>query len=370
MRGLVTVNPAPALGRRSLLVGALGVGAAGALGVAKAAPSNAAVTAVARPTIASCATWGAQPATGTVSMTGPPQKILVHHTASANTTDYSQSAAYSLARNIQQWHFARGWIDSGQQFTISRGGYAMEGRHRSIEGLGSGSSTVFPLGAHCTGQNSTSIGIENEGTYTTALPTTAQWNALVTLCAYLCQTYGLGPEDIYGHRDFLDTECPGDAFYAKLPQLRSEVAARLGTSNPPPAQTRTWPTLQQGNSGFRVTTAQYLLRHSGRAVTVDGAFGSGTRAVVVSFQQSKGLTADGVIGRATWEAPLAVTCSQGQTSDAVRGVQTALTAQGYAVTVDGAFGPGTVSAVKSFQTAHALDADAVVGPNTWSRLLA
>ena len=370
MRRLVTVNPSPGLARRSLLVGALGVGAAGALGVAKAAPSNAAVTAVARPTIASCATWGAQPATGAVSMTGPPQKILVHHTASANTTDYSQAAAYALARNIQQWHFARGWIDSGQQFTISRGGYTMEGRHRSIEGLGSGASTVFPLGAHCTGQNSTSIGIENEGTYMTTLPTTGQWNALVTLCAYLCQTYGLGPEDIYGHRDFLDTDCPGDALYAKLPQLRSDVATRLGTSNPTPAPTRTWPTLQQGSSGFRVTAAQYLLRHSGRTLTVDGAFGAGTKAVVVSFQQSKGLTADGVIGAGTWESPLAVTCSRGQTSDAVRGVQTALTAQGYAVTVDGVFGSGTASAVKSFQTAHALDADAVVGPNTWSRLLA
>ncbi|MER7072368.1 peptidoglycan-binding protein [Terrabacter sp. NPDC000476] len=365
---LVTVDPA--LSRRSLLAGALGVGAVGGLGVAKATPSNAAVAAVARPAIASCAAWGAQPATGTVGMTGPPQRILVHHTASANTIDHSQAAAYSLARNIQSWHFARGWIDSGQQFTISRGGFTMEGRHRSVEGLGSGSSTVFPLGAHCTGQNSTSIGIENEGTYTSALPTSAQWDALVALCAYLCQTYGLGPADIYGHRDFLDTECPGDALYAKLPQLRADVATRLGTSNPPPPPTRTWPTLKQGSSGFRVTAAQHLLRHSGRSVTADGAFGAGTAAAVVSFQQAKGLTADGVVGRATWESPLAVTCRQGQTSDAVRGVQSALTAQGYAVTVDGVFGAGTASATKAFQTAHALDADAVVGPNTWSRLLA
>ena len=51
-----------------------------------------------------------------------PTRILVHHTASANTTDLSQAQAFSLARTIQQSHFSRGWIDTGQQFTVSRGG--------------------------------------------------------------------------------------------------------------------------------------------------------------------------------------------------------------------------------------------------------
>lgn len=361
------VNAAPALPRRTLLAGALGAGVVGALGIVKAGPANAAVT---RPAIGACTAWGAQPARSAISMTGPPEKILVHHTASANTTDYSQAAAHRLARDIQSWHFARGWADSGQQFTISRGGFTLEGRHRSIEGLGSGSSTVFPLGAHCTGQNSTSVGIENEGTYTSATPTTAQWKALVNLCAYLCQTYRLSPSVIYGHRDFLDTQCPGDALYALLPQLRAEVAGRLGTTNPPTPPTRSWPTLRQGSTGHQVTSAQYLLRASGRSLTVDGSFGSGTHAAVVSFQTAKGLTADGVVGRLTWEAPLAVTCRQGQTSDAVRGVQTALVAQGYAVTVDGVFGSGTAAAVRAFQTASTLDADSVVGLNTWSKLLA
>ena len=46
----------------------------------------------------------------------------------------TQSAAYSLARSIQDFHMdSNGWIDTGQNFTVSRGGYAMEGRHRSLE---------------------------------------------------------------------------------------------------------------------------------------------------------------------------------------------------------------------------------------------
>ena len=31
----------------------------------------------------------------------------------------------------------------------------------------------------------------------------------------------------YRHRDFNDTECPGDVLYAMLPQLRKDVAARM-----------------------------------------------------------------------------------------------------------------------------------------------
>jgi peptidoglycan hydrolase-like protein with peptidoglycan-binding domain len=37
--------------------------------------------------------------------------------------------------------------------------------------------------------------------------------------------------------------------------------------------------------------------------------------------------------------------------------------------VDGEFGPGTESAVKRFQSEHGLDADGVVGPNTWTGLV-
>lgn len=39
------------------------------------------------------------------------------------------------------------------------------------------------------------------------------------------------------------------------------------------------------------------------------------------------------------------------------------------VSADGDFGPGTLAAVKSFQSSQGLDADGVVGAKTWSRLL-
>lgn len=350
-----------AVSRRTLLRGALAVGAATAAGGASVATAGSARAAVAMPSIASCATWGAQPAKSAVEVLAyRPSKILIHHTATANSTDYSQAHAFALSRSIQQAHFDRGWIDTGQHFTVSRGGYITEGRHRTLERLSGGTS--FVLGSHCTGQNSSALGIENEGTYTSTTPPSAQWNKLVDLVAYLCQTYAVPTSAIYGHRDFLSTQCPGDAFYAKLPTLRSAVAARLGST------TRTWPTLQEGSTGFRVTTMQYLLRSRGYSLAADGSFGPASKSAVTSFQSSRGLAADGICGPQTWEA-LVVTVSEGNTGDAVRGAQTALSARGYSVSVDGVFGSGTKSAVVSFQSSRGLTADGVVGLNTWSELV-
>jgi hypothetical protein len=202
----------------------LGAGAAvGGLELLGGAPA----WAVTAPTIASCATWGARdPSDPLTLLSNNPDKILIHHTASANSTDYSQAHAYALARSIQDYHMdSNGWSDTGQHFTVSRGGYVMEGRHYSLSKLTAGSGMV--QGAHCPGQNDKAIGIENEGTYTSVTPTAALYNKLVDLCAYIVDQYNLSPSAIYGHRDFLATQCPGDAFYAMLPQLRTDVAARM-----------------------------------------------------------------------------------------------------------------------------------------------
>ncbi len=53
----------------------------------------------------------------------------------------------------------------------------------------------------------------------------------------------------------------------------------------------------------------------------------------------------------------------------VKTVQHLLRHRGSTITTDGAFGPATESAVKSFQSANGLTADGVVGPNTWSKLV-
>ncbi|MET7286474.1 TIGR03767 family metallophosphoesterase [Streptomyces sp. NPDC005573] len=129
-----------------------------------------------------------------------------------------------------------------------------------------------------------------------------------------------------------------------------------------------WPVAQQGQSGERVRTLQYLLNARGASLTVDGAFGTATATALRSFQTRIALPADGVAGAPTWQA-LVLTVQQGGTGAAVSAVQSQLKAHGAALTVDGVFGTLTASALRSFQSGHGLTADGIVRPPTWQALL-
>jgi hypothetical protein len=217
--------------RRSVMRGAVMIGIGVSAGGFELVTSGPAAAAVPSPTIADCATWAARPPSSPLSVIATnPNKILVHHTATANSTDYSQAHAYALARSIQNYHMdSNGWSDTGQHFTISRGGFVTEGRHNSLSKLRAGSGMV--VGAHCPGQNDKAIGIENEGLYTSVAPPNALYNQLVAMCAYICSQYSIPASQIFGHRDFSATSCPGDVLYSMLPQLRTDVAAALAAGS-------------------------------------------------------------------------------------------------------------------------------------------
>jgi peptidoglycan hydrolase-like protein with peptidoglycan-binding domain len=129
-----------------------------------------------------------------------------------------------------------------------------------------------------------------------------------------------------------------------------------------------WPVLKTGNYGWNVTTAQYLLRAQGHSISPDSDFGSGTKAAVVAFQQSKGFTADGIVGAQTWTG-LVITVSQGKSGDAVRAAQIQLNKFRSNLVIDGNFGPATATAVRKFQTDNGLTVDGVIGPQTWAHLV-
>ncbi|MBR8742637.1 peptidoglycan recognition family protein [Nocardiopsis sp. MG754419] len=217
LRGAALTSGAAVLGGALSTLGATGV---------SARTTEAAVRAAA-PELYWRGAWNARPPSSPIQvLANAPRYIVVHHTATANSTDYSLDHALRLSRSIQNYHMdSNGWIDTGQQLTISRGGHVMEGRDRTPEAIAAGQHVV---GSHVANNNSTCIGIENEGLYTSASPTQALTNALVETLAWLCGAYGLNPSSaILGHRDFNATACPGDVLYGMLPDLRSRVTRTM-----------------------------------------------------------------------------------------------------------------------------------------------
>jgi peptidoglycan hydrolase-like protein with peptidoglycan-binding domain len=170
-----------------------------------------------------------------------------------------------------------------------------------------------------------------------------------------------------------------------------------------------WPLEQQGSTGENVRSIQYLLNaHSAaagttaseaapssaegtsaseetgatatlteappsttaaapQALVVDGIFGPLTAAAVKSFQTAHGLLVDGKVGNQTWPV-LIIEVSDGSTGDAVRAVQSQLHSRSGWLTIDGIFGPNTLSVVKSFQSFCDFSIDGIVGPITWNGL--
>ncbi|MFD0556368.1 peptidoglycan hydrolase-like protein with peptidoglycan-binding domain [Stackebrandtia endophytica] len=357
--------PNYSMSRRNLIRGTVVAGAAA--GTTMLIGIGSAEAEVSEPSIHSAADWGARPPSSPSQiMNTRPQYIVVHHTASSNNVGDTQADAYSIARAIQGWHMDENdWNDSGQQFTISRGGHVLEGRQGSLDRIRTGSS--FVRGIHAgSPANAESIGIENEGTYTSVQPPEALYDSLVDFCAYICKQYGIPASQIFGHRDFMATQCPGDQLYARLPQLRADVAALLGEDPAPPVE---WPVVKRGTVGERTRSVQFLLSEHGIDTVADGDFGPTTETNVRQFQSTKGLVDDGIVGPKTWPE-LIVAVSVGAKGEAVKAVQRQLNhTHGIATVVDGDFGPGTDTSVKTFQQRRSLVVDGQVGPITWKELV-
>jgi hypothetical protein len=355
------------LDRRTLLRAGLGAAAVAVVGteLATAAPAGAAPSAE-FPWLIDCDTWGARPPSSTIQISGnTTNKIILHHMAFPNVTDYSRDHAMQLARDCQNLHMdTNGWADTGQHFTVSRGGYVLEGRHRSLETLEIGEHQV--IAAHCPGENGNAIGIENEGTYITETPPEALLRSLVKLCVTVCRQYQLHAWDIFGHWDFRETDCPGIDFYRQFPMVRSRIAVELRASRRDIPERR-WPDVWRFVGGPNVKVAQYLLNNVGYALAVNGTFGTDMVAAIQDFQARNGIPVDvdATLTNATWEA-LAPQLAKGASGLPVSALQYMLNHKGYAeVTITGDYDHNTTKAVQDLQRLHGLSPNGKVTTSTW-----
>ncbi len=117
-------------------------------------------------------------------------KIIVHHAAMKSCG----------VLKIHASHQRQGWTGIGYHYLVRKNGKVYEGR------------PVNTIGAHCSGENTDSIGICFEGDFTTDKMPTKQLKAGQELIAYLTKLYGLSMDDVYRHKDFNATACPGKNF--------------------------------------------------------------------------------------------------------------------------------------------------------------
>jgi hypothetical protein len=180
--------------------------------------------------IFTCQEWDALPKDTNHLSRSAARGIVIHHTTSPNVAPRTgagdeQQRCFRLARQIQQSHLDRGWMDTGQHFTCTRSGLLLEGRHGSLAAAQKGRVV---RGSHA-GNNEANIfrwGIENEGLYVSELPPAALWQSLVELCSWLCLWGKVDSQEIHGHREYKSTQCPGDTFFGRLDELRTAVHAR------------------------------------------------------------------------------------------------------------------------------------------------
>ena len=200
-----------------------------------------------QPPIISRSVWaGSQASPAVAPSYGTVRLAFVHHTENLNGYLVGDVPAMLLA--IFQYHrFVRGWDDIGYNFVIDAFGRIWEARKGGID--------APVVGAQAGGYNQVSTGVAVLGSFVAAAPPPAAITALERLLAWKLALHGLpalgrvtvrvnradafytpfAPGEIVslpriaGHRDGDSTDCPGDAFYARLPAVRARVAQLEGS---------------------------------------------------------------------------------------------------------------------------------------------
>jgi LysM repeat protein len=131
---------------------------------------------------------------------GEKRRITIHH--SGDDIDLGAEPIETLRRIEEQHKLGQGknqpFACIGYHFLISADGRVWEGRPLKFQG------------AHATGDNNKgNIGICLLGNFDNQFVTKAQRAALGTLVDRLCGDFAIDRADIFGHKDFKDTDCPG-----------------------------------------------------------------------------------------------------------------------------------------------------------------
>lgn len=159
------------------------------------------------PEILTRSEWGAKTPLGH-AMKLPAREVWVHHSVTSGQVD-----PVAGMRELERIGTAR----------FGRFSYSWVFWPNGVIGEGAGTT----IGAHTKGANSTSFGFCWAGNFERDQPTTMSLDSAVWLIRELIRSGELidGIHPAGGHRDRAQTACPGTHLYARIPLLRSLVAA-------------------------------------------------------------------------------------------------------------------------------------------------
>ena len=199
------------------------------------------------PNIISRAQWGADEAMrcGNTVYDNGIRAAVVHHTAGSN--DYAPQDSAGIVRSIYEYHTRTlGWCDIAYNALVDKYGQVFEGRAGGMD---------KPVeGSHTGGFNRNTWGVAMMGNFDAVPPTPIQLGTTGRLIGWRLGIDHIDPRatvvlpsaggsftkfpfgatptlpTIFTHRDVGNTDCPGNAAYAAMDQLR-DIAARF---NDPP----------------------------------------------------------------------------------------------------------------------------------------
>lgn len=194
------------------------------------------------PNIISRAQWGADEhlRCGNPMFTKGVRAAVVHHTAGSN--DYAPEDSAGIVRSIYEYHARElGWCDIAYNALVDRYGQVFEGRY--------GGMARAVLGSHTGGFNSDTWGVAMIGDFDAEPPPPIQLRTVGRLIGWRLSLDHVNPlgnvvltsaggdfthfpagstptlPTIFTHRDVGNTDCPGNAAYAAMGELRDIAAS-------------------------------------------------------------------------------------------------------------------------------------------------
>lgn len=152
--------------------------------------------------------WEAKPYKGTPTQLSLPLSFMyIHHTSTPSQPCLTFEQCSADMRSMQRFHQEdRGWDDIGYSFVAGSDGNIYQGRGWHWQG------------AHTLGHNSIGYGVSFIGDYSTRLPSQHSMGLVRDQLASCAVGKGRLVADftLQGHRQVVNTACPGDAFYAEI----------------------------------------------------------------------------------------------------------------------------------------------------------